>query len=326
LSKISKKMGKTPVAKRVYTFSDSTLVQTTDDVGHSLTRDLADLGFYGVTAGVITALGALRTTFYGVQGDVFYVAQITGAANNKNTVRDSLETDLRALEAGTGGTLGAADSRTLSLGIRGLSALADKDLVDVAKNAHLAALTFVAELAATDIDAAWLEALRLKIVDFDAKLDLIRVAIKNRDMAATDRVKKGNALYKELVRLAGFGKDYYFSRDESKYNDYIIVDTKNAGGNTQERTIANNEKVNFDFNSIEETDTFSITGDPNKEGELYMSDTLTGDPTGPVITINPGETITKTALELGWDPLKVFLVGRNNAQGVDIVIKVVREG
>lgn len=319
-------MGKTPAAKRVYTFSDPTLTQTADDIGNSLTRDLADLAFYGVTAPVIAALAALRTAFAGVQGDVFYVAQITGAANNKNTVRADLETTLRALETGTGGKLGAEDYRTLSLGIRSISSLADKDLIDVGKNAHMAALTFVADLTGTGIDAAYLTALRAKITDLDAKLDLIRVAVKNRDLAATDRIKKGNALYKEMVRLAKFGKDYYFSRDESKYNDYIIVETSNASGNTQERTIADNQTVNFDFTDIEATDVFTLTGDPVNDAEFYFLGTLSGPPVGPVFTLGAGLTVTKIAAELGYDTLRPFLIGRNNAQGADIVVQAVREG
>ena len=46
--------------------------------------------------------------------------------------------------------------------------------------------------------------------------------MKERDIATTQRIKLGNLLYDKIVKVYAAGRDYWVTRDESKYNDYVI--------------------------------------------------------------------------------------------------------
>ena len=50
-------------------------------------------------------------------------------------------------------------------------------------------------------------------------------AIRIRDKATTDRITKGNALYRAVVKACNTGKDIWYETDESLYNDYVIYNT-----------------------------------------------------------------------------------------------------
>jgi hypothetical protein len=70
----------------------------------------------------------------------------------------------------------------------------------------------------------------------------------------------GNALYGKITEFFGFGKDYWASRDESKYNDYIIYNTP-TGQKPAAGTVG----------SIHGTVTNSVTQAPIADVEIYYA-------------------------------------------------------
>jgi hypothetical protein len=79
------------------------------------------------------------------------------------------------------------------------------------------------------ITPVFLAGVLTKRAALDDKIDDMRQAENTRDLATQDRIKAGNALYKEIVKLCNIGKDLYAKTDEAKYNDYVLYNNATGG-------------------------------------------------------------------------------------------------
>ena len=79
-----------------------------------------------------------------------------------------------------------------------------------------------------------------------------------RDIQTQIRIRAGNALYREIVRLCTTGKDIFISTDEALYNDYVLYPSSGNSKNSNSGLIsgqitdaATGEKIQFAEGLIE---------------------------------------------------------------------------
>jgi hypothetical protein len=84
---------------------------------------------------------------------------------------------------------------------------------------------YTVELQAKGLTAGMIADLDTKCTQFDLAIAAKEDAVLAREVATEQRVTLANDLYARIVRICGFGKDYWFTRNEAKYNDYVIYDT-----------------------------------------------------------------------------------------------------
>lgn len=318
-------MAKKQNPKRLYNFSDGTLVQLSDAVRGFLNRDLAELSGYAIDAATLTAMQALRTAFSATSTDVTQVAIVKGLTSAKDAARDAAETILRNLKIKVQGKVGIDPAIVESLGIGNISKETDSDLVRVGENAVIRATALLADLSGTGVDAPYLASVTAILNTFDNAIDAQRQGEASRELVTNDRILKGNALYTEIVRLCDFGKDRYYSTNEAKYNDYVIYETEQAAGIYRQGSLADNAITQVTFESILEEDSFRFTPDATRAYEVYFASSLNAAPTGGTTVIGPGGgNVTFAATALGWTSLNAFLHVRNNATGGSLAWKVER--
>ena len=66
------------------------------------------------------------------------------------------------------------------------------------------------------------------LLAFDSSIDSKAAAIENRDESTQERITIANTLYSQIAEVFDYGKEYYYPRDEAKYNDYIIYDSPSS--------------------------------------------------------------------------------------------------
>jgi len=318
-------MAKKQKPKRLYNFSDGTLIQLSDAVRGFLNRDLAELSGHAIDAATLTAMQALRTAFSATSTDVTQVAIVKGFTTAKDNARDATEIILRNLKNNAETKPGIEPGLVESLGIGQISKVGDSDLARLGENAVTRATTLLAQLIGSGIDAPYLASVSAIISTFDAAIDSQTQAEADRELVTNDRINKGNALYTEIVRLCSKGKDRYYSTNEAKYNDYIIYETEQAAGIYRQGTLADNAIANVTFESIDDEDSFRFTPDASRAYEVYFASSLNAAPTGGTTIIGPGGgNVTFSATALGWTSLNAFLHVWNNATGGTLAWKAER--
>lgn len=308
--------------RRVYNFSDADLVQAADSLKISLERDLADLAVFSVTSASLDVLQDYRDQFADYAQDVYHVGLLKGAVYERNLASDAVVSQFREVEAIVRNVADIPGYKVDSLNIRELTKMKASELVQLGKNVERTLTSLAADLAGTAINPAYITAMMVKVQDLDDKIDEVQRQRKDREQAAMERVELGNRLYKEMVKLADFGKTKWYSLDESRYNDYILIETATATGNRRTLTIPENTVKNANFPDIEPDFLFSLQGDNALPVEVYFSDTPLDNPDIAPFVLLPNHTVEKTAMELGYKELAPFLNVRNTNESGTATVKI----
>lgn len=314
-------MAKEIDALRDYKFEDAALVQLADTYASIATRDVADLTTYGITAATIAALETRRDDFSAFPQDTALLNAQEVATNTKNTQRDLTETSLRGVYVRAVNTYGDKDVLLGSFGPQQYSRMNDDEVVRQGRLVHLAATQQQAALAAQGVDAAFLLALAATIDALDQAIDAKNAAVRTRDNSTRDRVLLGNSLYGDILKISRVGKDYYYSRNEVKYNEYVLNDDPSTAGKVRTFTLDPEEEEQVAFEDIIGTEQFKLENlSPAGEKHItYYFEAAPDQPVPPLAQgVKPGQAITTTAEEIGWEALKPFLFAKS-ASGTTVL-------
>ncbi|MEP7168991.1 MAG: hypothetical protein ABI855_06425 [Bacteroidota bacterium] len=216
-------------AVRHYKFSDAFLKQRCDDGSAVVMRDQSEFTPRGITAADNTAFLAQSEAFGEIPDDEELQGDIGTAVENKDAAAELLRVKIRSVRTMAENKWGDHAARFRTYDFKDMSELPDDDLVKLGKRVSRVGNKQLVDLASEGLDAAFLTALDVLVTDLDRKIDFVKGAEENRDIATEDRIEAGNALYKVLVRFCNTGKDIWINRDEAKYNDYVIYDTPSGG-------------------------------------------------------------------------------------------------
>jgi len=210
---------------RNYKFSDGFLKQKADDIIGSVQRDIAQFATRGVTAATITALQSSIVSFDNTQTDEELQGALSGATDAKNVLASNLKTAIRTVRTMAENKLGTSHALYRAYGFDGMDEMRDEELYRLGKRMVREATVQLSQLASEGLTTAMITSLNTLNTNFDNAIDAQEGAVKNRDIKTQERIEKGNAVYKEIVRLCNTGKDIFSTTDEAKYNDYVIYDT-----------------------------------------------------------------------------------------------------
>ena len=218
-------MFKQKVLVRIYNFTDAWLIQLADSLLLLIVRDGAELLKRGVSELKKATLQELRDQFSATKPDDYYLALAAIETENKDAARDTLAIALRTIYVAAENVYETGTAHYEAFGNPALTRLTDEELI---RNSHMAVGTarkFLTQLADEGINEAYLVSTEALTDNFDRAVDVQREAQQARDLATEDRILKGNALYKMIVKICNSGKDAWAPVNESKYNDYIIYNT-----------------------------------------------------------------------------------------------------
>lgn len=106
-----------------------------------------------------------------------------------------------------------------------LARLNDSELCRKGKATARTATWYIDEAANMGLTQELLDKLNIITQEFDELIDLQHDAVKERDISTQERRLKANELYIKLMHISETGKAAYMSKNEAKYNDYVIYNT-----------------------------------------------------------------------------------------------------
>jgi len=218
-------MSKKKDPTRDFNFPDGKLVQVTDGVIQAVERDVAEFTARKVDPQKLVDLRALRDDFSDFPIDDYYAAEQGIKTEAKDLDRARLTTPLRTVFTAAENVFGINSKQYKQFGDAALTRLTDDDLIRNARNIVRTATKYLTQLGPEGIKEAMLTEITALILTFDDAVDVQLATQRERDIATTERIEKGNALYSALVKTCNTGKDIWFEVNEAKYKSYVIYNT-----------------------------------------------------------------------------------------------------
>jgi hypothetical protein len=217
----------TPV--REYNFSDAELKGISDGVLSAVQRDKAELAVRGITTEKINLVQAKINAFADMPSDVELVGDVSGDTGDKEKIAEVLRVQIRSVRSMAQNVFEKNPASFRSFGFDGMSMMTDEKLYFLGKRVLRKAKEFQADLSAEGLTEAMLEDIGVAISDLEKALIAIDRTGNSREIQTQARVNAGNDLYHDITKICTTAKDIWASRDEARYNDYVIHGTSAAG-------------------------------------------------------------------------------------------------
>jgi hypothetical protein len=214
---------------RNYHIIDAELCMFTSNLCDNLTRDLADLTPFGMTAPKIAALKALGDAFEVFPTDDVYIGYIMIETEAKNAIMEQVVETIRNMALRVEMKWGVKSGQYKTLGVVRLNQFSEDVLLITARNVHTRMTAYLADLAAFGLTQQMLDDFEDLNESFEVARNHQKDKIESRDIETQNRIEKGNELYDYVVQYCEIGKRVYAATDPAKYNDYIIYKTTEHG-------------------------------------------------------------------------------------------------
>jgi hypothetical protein len=208
-----------------FRFSFGTLIGIGEKTGSLMSRDQAELLTYGVTDADRSFIQQKTDELKNMPDDDEFLGIGMERTTTKDTIADKLRVEIRSYMVRVADVYGESSGTYRRFGTAGLSKLTDSDLLLCCKRVLRLTGTYFDALKDKGITQQMIEGLTSLCSQFDDALGLKEDADMDREVAAEQRMELANVLYAKINRISGFGKDYWYTRSEAKYNDYLIYDT-----------------------------------------------------------------------------------------------------
>ena len=256
-----------------YNMSYSSLMQLGDEAVILANRDATELAVYGLTPAKISLLQLKTQALKDMRTDEELLAKVSIATNDKNDFADQVRNAVRSIMVRVKVEFGEKSPEYNSFGVKSLDKLTDNDLYRCAKRVTREATVYLPQLSGRGLTQGEIDDLENTAQTFDDKIDLKDTAIKNRDIATEQRIKLSNELYKLITEVFEYGKDWWYSREEAKYNDYIIYDQVSSD-KKDIITVPAGQKVSANIENVVNETVFEIENTGKAALSFYVADSL----------------------------------------------------
>jgi hypothetical protein len=220
---------------RAYRYSDAYLLRIAAQIIFSLERDINDFNtFGGITIDVIQNIRNLYLTFAGISTNEYYEGLKAIKTEEKNNVREKLNTKIRETMTLVALRFGKSSANYRHFGIGSIANLSDEQVQRSCSNIARCVALYHNDLMEVGVSQSTIDALNSLRNELIAALDAQSFAIHDRDIATEKRIQAGNKLYHELIRYMNVGKVFWKTRNEAKYNDYIMYNESGKVIETEE--------------------------------------------------------------------------------------------
>ncbi len=216
--------------KPVFNMSYGALMQLGDLAVALITRDAAELATYGIDAATKTFISTTTEALKDFPSDEEYEGHAMVTTETKNKTADDLKVVVRSIMVRAKNGFGENSGKYRRFGTIGMNEMNDNDLLKLGKRVVRVATIMQPALADKGLTVAIIADLNVIVTQFDTSIGAQDDAIREREIATEDRIELGNLLYKKIVEVFDSAKDYWVTREEAKYNDYIIYNIPGGAG------------------------------------------------------------------------------------------------
>lgn len=217
-----------------FRFSFATLIGLGQKTVSVMDRDQSELLFYGIAAADRTIVAQATLNLQDMPTDDEYKGIVIGHTATKDQLTDQIKVGIRSVMVRVADVFGEKSGTYYRFGTTGLSKMNDLDLLQCCKRVTRMAGSYISQLETKGLTPVMLETITQLATQFEAALEAKKDAELEREVATEQRITEANELYALITRVCGFGKDYWYTRNEAKYNDYVIYDT--PSGNAENNT------------------------------------------------------------------------------------------
>jgi len=294
-------MGKQKEEVREFNFADGVLAQLTDKVILNGTRDSVQLIPLGVTAARLSTLQDKRDDFMELPDDEEMKGLVGEKVETKDASIVACEGYIRNIRRMAGNIFGEKSATFRRFGFEGINELEEVRRIKAFLRVWRQATAYETELAPEGLTAVILLAFKDAIKKFDDDFDAVDAAVEQRDKATQTRIVAGNEIYREVVKIAKTGKDYWFDKDEAYYNDYVIYTSEGVSKFNLEITAGGvlNLKDNVTAGSINGVKVKNTSTSAAVIIYVYLASSSGQGWTGIGYTLNPGDEITIDESQMG---------------------------
>jgi hypothetical protein len=215
---------------RMYNLSDADLKQKADSLLQTTKRDLFQFSSRNVNADTLRLLQEHIDNFANASTDEELLGQLKAATETKDETAAALRRLLRTIR-NMAEIAFEGKGHFHSFGFDGMAKMSDTELCMLARRVSRIANRLLPDLVTQGLSASQLGNVLQLQEDLDRQLDRCAEAVENRDIETQERVRRGNVLYAEMMRVASIGKSLFEDTDEARYNDYVLI-----GSNTRTDT------------------------------------------------------------------------------------------
>jgi predicted ribosome quality control (RQC) complex YloA/Tae2 family protein len=188
-------------------------------------RDQEEFTRFGITPDKIQAVHNRLEAFQNIATDAEFLGSQMIATQAKTEAAEALIVAMGEVLTRASNKFGDNSARFRRFGVGSPGTLSDSRLSIAARRMIRSARYYFDDLQSEGLTLSIIDDLEQKRQAYDLAIEQQEDAISDRDIAAEDRLLEANALYAEMVKLCNTGKQIWATRNEAKYNDYVIYDT-----------------------------------------------------------------------------------------------------
>ena len=243
--------------KPIFTLPYADLMQLGDKTERLIKRDLADLALYGVTTDTAISIAKQTQLFKEYPSDSELLGSVSEATKDKDEKRTVIHIQRSAIMIRVKNKFGISSATYKRFSTSELSNLSDEEMVHTARRVVRLATEYLPALSEKGLTQAMIDTLSNDIVTFDNSIDAKASAVEIRDRSTQDRVSIANNLYTAISEIFDYGKEHYYTRDEAKYNDYLIYEYSTDSSSTK-RSAKLDATNNSNFDTTNDTE-YTVT-------------------------------------------------------------------
>jgi hypothetical protein len=190
-----------------------------------ITRDSTELGTYGVDAAYKLNLETKLTEFSDFPDDEELLGAAVDLREIKDTNADNLRVAIRTMMTKVEKVFPINSGKWIRFGVKSLSQMDDHALGRCGPRVARMCNKFLADLTPKGVTAALITELETLSDKFNDSWDEFTDAELERISTTHQRIGLANSIYAIIVEVFDFGKDYWSTRDISKYKGYVIYNT-----------------------------------------------------------------------------------------------------
>jgi hypothetical protein len=188
-------------------------------------RDLAEFLKFGVKEETIQALEDKVDEYVAIPPDDDLIGEQEITTQRKDAQALIVRDEMGKILNRAANKFGEGSGQYRRFGNTALSDLADMPLYLAAYNAHRIGNIYLTDLASEGLTAEILTQFEATNKAFLKTITDQQDAIAARDIATENRITKANEIYGQISKHCETGKKIWYSKNEAKYNDYVIYDT-----------------------------------------------------------------------------------------------------
>ena len=296
-----------------YNMSYSDLMQLGDEAVILANRDATELAVYGLTPAKISLLQLKTQELKDMRTDEELLAKVSIATVGKNDFADQVSNAVRSIMVRVKIEFSEKSPEYNSFGVKSLDKLTDNDLYRCAKRVIREATEYLPQLSGRGLTQGEIDDLENTAQTFDDKIDLKDTAIKNRDIATEQRIKLSNELYKLITEVFEYGKDWWYSREEAKYNDYIIYDQVSSD-KKDIITVPAGQKVSANIEDVVNETVFEIENTGKAALSFYVADSLESETPANALMLDTKEVKIIKADDITNGTYGILIAVNNNTE------------